>query len=69
VAIEYCIKMIINNQLNQQDFDFKGKAVLVSSSEESDSQVNSERPGSLVSLDNVDNRNTLKMWYQSFTEN
>jgi len=38
VGIEYCIKMIANNQLNEQDFDFGGKAALVSSEDESESQ-------------------------------
>ncbi len=63
--------MIANNQLNEQDFDFGGKAALVSSEDESESQNSNSEQSSVHELDVEQSakRLSLKMWYHSFADN
>lgn len=42
VALEYCIKMIANNELNEQDLDWNEKAGPDSISEESEEHSNKD---------------------------
>lgn len=40
IGLEYCIKMIATNQLNEQDFDFEeGNEEILESSEDSHSEA------------------------------
>ena len=57
VALEYCIKMIQNNQLNEQDFEYQGpdgnyieNSAAGSSFESSDSLEESNRQGGMTDL-------------------
>ena len=60
VALEYCIKMIVTNQLNEQDFELS-KDDVAGSSEEEQSESSENHP--------VDERKAhLKAWYNTFRQ-
>ena len=72
VALEYCIKMIQNNQLNEQDFEYQGgdgniiESLDGSSFESSDSIEQSSQRKGMTDLGQVDQRIILKAWYEQF---
>ena len=68
IALEYCIKMISSNQLNEQDFDFHDGSEF-SEDSESEASVYSGRNGEkTVAKSNFDLKTSMKAWYAQFAE-
>ena len=67
VALEYCIKMIVSNQLNEQDLEEQSSS---SSGEGSHSDSESEGPNQTEQSKEkqLDMKHVMKAWYSQFAE-